>query len=244
MELGAENVVAANAGSQRPAIVGRGNRVRRVVGLQMIGVDEIGVQAIGARLDTLEQRVGPGHRNGVPAHMRDFQCRVGGGDLFHGAGDPAQALGHHLFAAFAGQQLHADANAQERHAALDDALVQHLDHAGHGLKARHAIGKGADTGQHDAVGRADHIGVCGHGDDVTLAAFGGDPLKGLGGGAQIARAIVDNGNRTHALPSMADSRAASVSMAKRCPAGRKPRRRQARRCAPGAAKPQASARRI
>ena len=86
-----------------------------------------------------------------------------------GAGDPAEAPGDGLLAAFGGHQLHADADAEERHAAPDDALFQHLDHAGDRIEAGAAIGEGADAGQHDAVGAADDLDVVGD-DDLVLGA--------------------------------------------------------------------------
>src|SRR5690606_18221051 len=65
VELGAENVVATNAGGERTGIVCRRNAVLRTVRPQVIGVDEIGVQPIGAIRNASEQRMRTRHRNCV-----------------------------------------------------------------------------------------------------------------------------------------------------------------------------------
>ena len=61
-----------------------------------------------------------------------------------------------------GHQLHADADAEERLAALDDLALQGVDHAGHAVQPGAAIGEGADARQHDAVGRGHLVGIGGH----------------------------------------------------------------------------------
>ncbi|MDT4879466.1 hypothetical protein FQZ97_1151440 [compost metagenome] len=119
-----------------------------------------------------------GDGNGVPAHMRNLEAGIRGRDAFHRAGDPAQARGHGLFAAFAGEQLHADADAEERRAAGDDALFEHFDHAGHRIKPGLAIGEGANAGQHDAVGFANLFGIGGD-QNLDATKAGGHALKGF-----------------------------------------------------------------
>ena len=92
---------------------------------------------------------------GVPAHVRDLEggiARLDAGDL---AGDPAEALGHLVFAAAFGHELHADADAEKRPAAPAHGVVERLDHAGQGIEAAPAVGEGADARKHDAIGRTD-----------------------------------------------------------------------------------------
>ncbi len=60
-----------------------------------------------------------------------------------------------------------------------------------------AIGEGADARQHHAVGRAHHGGVGGHHDVGGDAGFARRALERLGGGSQIARAVIDDGDVIH-----------------------------------------------
>ena len=134
----------------------------------------------------------------VPAHMRDLEAGPGR-DRHDLARDPAEARRWSRYSRpRVGHQLHADADAEERLAALD-----HRRAAGprpcpaRAVEAGAAVGEGADARQHDAVGRGD------------LARVGGDerrarpaPLsraarsKRLGGRAQIARAVIDDRGRS------------------------------------------------
>ena len=61
-----------------------------------------------------------------------------------------------------GHQLQPDADAEKGLAARPHALLKRLDHAGNGDKPLLAIGKGADTRQHDALGRAHVFRLGGH----------------------------------------------------------------------------------
>ncbi len=97
----------------------------------------------------------------------NLQVRIGGRDLVDLAGDPAQALRDPVFEPALGHQLHADADAEERTAALAHALVERLDHAVDRIEAAPAIGKGADAGQHDAIGLRDRVGAAGHHDRLS-----------------------------------------------------------------------------
>ena len=51
-----------------------------------------------------------------------------------------------------GHELQPDADAEKGLAALLHGFLQRLDHAGDVLEAALAVGKGADAGEHDAVG--------------------------------------------------------------------------------------------
>jgi len=162
---------------------------------------EIGVQTALARADSLEQRVRMFHVNRVPADLRDFQRRVGRLHLLHVAGDPAESSRDRLFQASLGHQLHADADAEERTAVPDRDLLDRLDHARHRVEPGAAVGIGAHAWQHDAVGAAHPIGIGGQLDLGAHAAFARGAFERLGGRAQIARAVVDNGNpHVQALP--------------------------------------------
>ncbi len=56
------------------------------------------------------------------------------------------------------EQLRADADAEERLAALAHGFFQGLDHAGHPVEPAPAVGEGADARQHDVVGRENVLG--------------------------------------------------------------------------------------
>ena len=162
----------------------RGNIAGRVWH-KVIGMEEIGLtrrnQAGGARLDI------------VPAHMRHFDRRIGHFDPAHFAADPVEPCGHAEFDPARGQQLHADANPQKRHAADLNTLCHRLDQAGDSTQCLDTGTKRADAGQHDAIGGAHHVRI--GGDHYTLATR---HPQGIGDRPQVARAIIDQrGDLSH-----------------------------------------------
>jgi hypothetical protein len=130
----------------------------------------------------------------VPAHVRDLDGRIGGLELAHLAGDPVEAGGLAELQAAGGQELHADADAEERPAPGLHRLGHGLDHPAARLQRRHAGGEGADARQHHAVGRGDRRRV---GGDQDLGLPLGDAGKRLLGRAQVARPVVDQGDGLH-----------------------------------------------
>src|SRR3954453_7484860 len=75
MELGADHGVTANDGGDGTAIVRLSDEIGALGRLEMIRVDEIGVQSVRADIDTVEQWMRPLRVERVPAHMRDLQVR-------------------------------------------------------------------------------------------------------------------------------------------------------------------------
>ena len=140
----------------------------------------------------------------VPAHVRDLQRRIGGSDARDLAADPAQARRGRRARGRVGQELHADADAEERPPLLEDGAAQRLDHARHGVEPAPAVGEGADAGQHDVVGAQDVRGVGGDLDLGVEAGLADGPLERLGRRAQVARAVVDDGD-AHRASSAASS---------------------------------------
>ena len=161
---------------------------------------EIGVQPLRAERQAVEQLVLARNVERVPAHVRNFQVRIGRRDAIDLAGDPAQALRHLVFAPALGQQLHADADAEERPALLAHRLLERGDHAVDRIETAAAIGKGADAGKHDAVGGGHHIRIAGHDDRLVEAGFVRRALERLGGRVQIAGAVVDDRNAHRSAP--------------------------------------------
>src|SRR6202051_205124 len=164
MELRAENIVARHDRGDRAAVLGIGHKIGALRRIELIRVHEIGVPALWAECQAVEHRVRSRHIERVPAHMRDFQVRIARHNAIDFAGDPAQALGDLVFTAAFGQELHADANAEERPASLPHRLVQRADHAVHRVEAAPAIGEGADTRQYDTVRLRHHRRIVGHHD--------------------------------------------------------------------------------
>ncbi len=132
--------------------------------------------------------------------MRNFQVRIGRRDAIDFARDPAQARCHLIFAAALGHQLHADANAEERAAALAHVLLERVDHAGDAVEPLPAIGEGADARQHHAVGSGDLIGIAGDHDRLVVPAVARGALEGFRRRMQIAGAVVDDGDAHRGPP--------------------------------------------
>ena len=99
-----------------------------------------------------------------------------------------------------GQQLHADADAEERPRPAVHGLVQRIDQAGNGVEAALAVGESADARQHDAVGPAHDLGVGGEHDVRAGATLARGALQGLDRGMEVARTVIDDGN-AHAVVS-------------------------------------------
>ncbi len=125
-----------------------------------------------------------------------------------------------LFMAIGRHQLHADADAEERHAARNDALLHRVAHAAHGAEPVHAIGEGADARQDDAVGLAHDVWIVAD-DDIGVGPDRPDrALEGFCCRAQIARAIVDDRDRAAHFPARKSRSARSGAGATRSPAQR------------------------
>src|SRR5690606_9765300 len=77
MELCANHVVATDRCSDIAAIIGHRENFSLVLRVEHIRMNEIGVQAILAGLNTVEDRVGMFHVNPVPADLRNLERRIG-----------------------------------------------------------------------------------------------------------------------------------------------------------------------
>ena len=159
-------------------------------------------------LDAREQRRLRGDLDGVPAHV-GYDGRL---QPLDDPGPLVAALGLDAVLDAAGEQdLHAHADAEHRPAAgqptADDLVA--ADRA----EALHARGEGAHAGDDEAVRvlRGRPVGGQGHGRAGTL--------EGAHGGAEVPRAVVEDGDALHRL------RASPWSRARRSRAGRsRPRR--------------------
>src|SRR6185295_16724099 len=169
-------------------------------GLEFERVHEIGVQAGRPNLYVLQQRMGLQHVEGVPAHVRNLQIRIGGLDAVDFAGDPAEAGCHLIFAPAFSHQLHADTDAEKRFPALPYTLSKGVDHSRNFVESAAAISECANAGQDDAVGTRHCIWIARHSNWLFVSAFTCGPFKCLGRRMQIAGAIVDDGNAHRCAP--------------------------------------------
>ena len=103
MELRADDVVARHDRGDRAAVIGFRHKIGAIRHFELVGMDEIGVQALRPERQAVEQRMRPIDVERVPAHMRNFQVRITGRDAIDLAGDPAQPRGDLVFAAALGQ---------------------------------------------------------------------------------------------------------------------------------------------
>src|SRR5665213_1164418 len=126
--------------------------------------------------------------------MRNLQRRVRRDHRRDIARDPVETVDRLEFEAARRHQLHADTDAEERLAAANHLLFQRLDHTGQRREAALTIGEGADAGQDDARRRAHRLGIAGDRDVGIEAGLARRALQRLRRRAQIAGAVIDDGN--------------------------------------------------
>ena len=126
----------------------------------------------------------------VPLHLRSL-------DL---VAEPSHPTGQHAEPGHVGrllappvEHLHADADAEERALGLD-RLQGDLVEPGRAQRF-HAATEVADAGQHDARRLADEAGIGGE------SGIGADLLERLLGRAEVADAVVEDGDEGHEVPS-------------------------------------------
>ena len=158
VELGADDVVPAHNGGDRPGIVDMRQQMRRVVDQHRPGMDEIGVIAGGK---TGQHRMGCINDQIIPAHMRDFERRVGRSNPGHLPPDPVKAGGWFVFVALRGQHLHADTDPKKGDGAPFDCVGNRPGQPRHRVQSGPAGRKGPVARQHDPGGAGDGIGVRG-----------------------------------------------------------------------------------
>ncbi len=132
--------------------------------------------------------------------MRDFEGGIVRLDGAHLARDAIEAGRDGMLEAARGEQLHADADAEERPAAFVDALVDRLDHPVDGIEMPPAVGEGAVARQHDPVGARHHIGVGRDCDRLARPALADRILERLLGRVEVAGAVVDDRDAHGAAP--------------------------------------------
>src|SRR5882762_3099342 len=133
MELRADDVVASDDGRDRSAVIRRRQNMRRTFRPDAIGVHEIHVRPVR---HALQHRMRAKNAERIPTHMRNLQTLtllIGvRGNPDHLTRNPSQALVIAVLAPDVGEQLHADADAEERGAALQHLIFERRDHARNG----------------------------------------------------------------------------------------------------------------
>eukprot|EP01137_Pigoraptor_chileana_P035163 Opistho-2@28780 len=189
MILNADDIVLRHRGDEGSAMAaGRGDidRVGEMIAVKIICL---------ARGDHRMREAG---HDVVPAHVRDAQARRRI-ERTHGAADPSEPRVATMLFARVGQQLHADADAEEGRTLAAHALFHRAHQPVDRRQSVHARGKRPDAGQHDAVGLRDKIRIGGDGNIV-----GARRDERIMHRAKIARAIVDQGNAAH-FPALEDT---------------------------------------
>ena len=123
------------------------------VGVEMVGMDEIGVQPVVAGRDAVEQRMRAVSRESCSSRSAESSApgRLGVISFTSPAIQPKP-----LVTVFSRPRSDISCMPTQMPrkglASLDRRLVDRLPHAGDGARPAAAIGIGADAGQHDAVG--------------------------------------------------------------------------------------------
>ncbi len=127
----------------------------------------------------------------VPAHMRDLQRGIVGHQPHDVGIEPAEpAMQHAVVGMLLGglrQQLHAEADGEERLALFPDVAVEHFVDAA-GADIGHGVAEGADAGQDHVRCVRDRVGIMGD-DGIEAAIF-----DGIADRAHIVDAVVDDRN--------------------------------------------------
>ncbi len=178
----ARAVLAADDAHELGAVLGR---AEHVLGARRPRRERVRVVE-GARVgQPVVQHAAAPPRHRVPADLRHLQAR--GVEVLDGALQQADALRAAQLGRRLEQQLHAHAETDQRHARVD-ALAQQLVEA-QPAHVLHRLRHRAHAGQDDAVGLA-HARVL-----VGELGPGADVLERLVDRAQVAHAVVEDGER-------------------------------------------------
>src|SRR5262249_23974440 len=165
MELHAEDPSPRDRRDESAAVGRHGQHVLLVVTDQVIAVDEVEVVP---RVDTGEEWRGARESDLVPADVRDAVILASRLEPPHLALDPPEAFGDAALEAARAEQLHAEADAEERDAPDHRVLAQDVVETP-GAQVADAVAEGADAGQHDVSRVLDFRDPVRH--DRTAPAF-------------------------------------------------------------------------
>ena len=162
----ADDIIAANNRSDRAAIIGIRYQILSLRRIERERVHEISVAALRPQGQAVDQWMWARDIEGVPAHMRDLQRGIARHNAIDFAADPAEPVDHFIFASTLGQQLHADANAEEWPALAAHRLLERLHHAGHSIKSAATIGESPYSRQDNAIGARHDVRIARHDDGL------------------------------------------------------------------------------
>src|SRR6185437_8587005 len=97
------------------------------------------------------------HVERIPAHVRNFQVRIGRRNTIDLARYPAKTGRNLVLAASLGHQLHADANSEERFTLLAHRVLKRIDHPRNFIESTPTICESTDSRQHDTIGARNGI---------------------------------------------------------------------------------------
>ena len=182
VKLRAPDIAALHGGGETVAILRPRQHVRRVVADEVVGMHEVEARL---RREVAQQRVCLRWLDEVPAHVRHFER-----GRLDGAFEPDRVPGNPAeprqltFLAAAGEELHAQANAEDGNLPFQHLLVQHGNQPAL-AQLRHAVVERADAGEDELVRLRDDGGVGGHGEAAARLASHVD------NGADVAHAVVN-----------------------------------------------------
>src|SRR5512139_3758998 len=162
VELDGEAVPTPHRRRERDAVDGAARRDPGLPGHRVIGVDEVEIRTGG---DPLEDGVVRQDLHRVPPHVRHLQhpaagCRHVAGEPYHPAREEAHSLVPAELLALGKQELHPDADPQER-AAGGEVLPQEREQP-LPRHVRHAVPERPHPGENDPPARRQRPGVTAH----------------------------------------------------------------------------------
>src|SRR5918999_5217622 len=152
----------------------------------------------GARLEGLERRPSPGLRmrfeEHAPADVRHLQrpARGQAAEVDRTTGDEAQSAGSTELVALLEEQLHAEADAEQRPTRCG-VPPQRLDEAAT-FELAHPVGERAHAGEHEPLRTLDGLGALGEDD------LGARTLERPADAEEVAEAVVDDGDQASPHP--------------------------------------------
>ena len=185
MELAAEHVPRAATDDELAAVVADRDGVLAALGREGVHV------VVGRASPRLgRQRRRALEADGVPADVRQLQAL--GAQRHDPAAQQAEALGAAELLGALEEQVHPQAQPDDRHARGRALAHERVEAAV--AQPPHRLRQRADAGQHEAVGRREHLDVGGQ------QRLGADALEGLLDRAAVAHAVVDDPDHSVSVP--------------------------------------------
>src|SRR5690606_31546495 len=121
--------------SNGAAVISFGHHDAAITRHEMIGMNEVGVQAVSSSANPRKQGMIVDDCERVPTHVRDFQRSIRRLDGLDLAFDPTKPRCLAKFQPARRHKLHADADAEKWAPMLPDRILERLAHAGNAVEA-------------------------------------------------------------------------------------------------------------